>query len=46
MVRAPADGYTLEIGTWTTHMLIGGLYPLPYDLLNDLEPVALIAASR
>ena len=24
-VRAPADGYTLSIGTSTTHMLTGGL---------------------
>ncbi len=28
-VRAPADGYTLSIGTSTTHMLTGGLYALP-----------------
>ena len=25
-VRSPADGYTLSIGTSTTHMLTGGLY--------------------
>jgi tripartite-type tricarboxylate transporter receptor subunit TctC len=38
-VRSPADGYTLSIGTSTTHMLTGGLYALPFDLLRDLEPV-------
>src|ERR1700709_2766787 len=38
-VRSPADGYTLSIGTSTTHMLTGGLYALPFDLLKDLEPV-------
>ncbi len=38
-VRAAADGYTLSIGTSTTHMLIGGLYALQFDLLNDLEPM-------
>ena len=27
-VRSPADGYTLSIGTSTTHMLTGGLYAL------------------
>ncbi len=41
-VRSPADGYTLSIGTSTTHMLTGGLYHLPFDLLKDLEPVILI----
>src|SRR3982074_1395528 len=38
-VRAPADGHTLSIGTSTTHVLTGGLYALPFDLLSDLEPV-------
>jgi len=41
-VRSPADGYTLSTGTSTTHMLTGGLYHLPFDLLKDLEPVILI----
>jgi len=41
-VRSPADGYTLSIGTTTTHVLIGGLYALQFDLLKDLEPVILI----
>jgi tripartite-type tricarboxylate transporter receptor subunit TctC len=43
--RAPADGYTLSIGTSTTHMLIGALYSLQFDLLKDLEPVAQIASE-
>ena len=44
-VRSPADGYTLSIGTSTTHMLTGGLYALPFDLLKDLEPVILIGSE-
>src|ERR1700744_3941708 len=44
-VRSPADGYTLSIGTSTTHMLTGGLYTLPFDLLKDLEPVIYIGAE-
>jgi tripartite-type tricarboxylate transporter receptor subunit TctC len=44
-VRSAADGYTLSIGTSTTHMLTGGLYALPFDLLNDLEPVILIGSE-
>jgi tripartite-type tricarboxylate transporter receptor subunit TctC len=42
-VRAPADGYTLIAGTLTTHVLIGALYTLQYDLLDDFKPVALLA---
>jgi tripartite-type tricarboxylate transporter receptor subunit TctC len=44
-VRSAADGYTLSIGTSTTHMLIGGLYALPFDLLKDLEPVINIGSE-
>jgi tripartite-type tricarboxylate transporter receptor subunit TctC len=44
-VRAPADGYTLSIGTSTTHMLTGGLYTLPFDLLKDIEPVIYIGSE-
>ena len=44
-VRAAADGYTLSIGTSTTHMLTGALYALPFDLLSDLEPVILIGSE-
>jgi tripartite-type tricarboxylate transporter receptor subunit TctC len=44
-VRSPPDGYTLSIGTSTTHMLTGGLYNLPFDLLKDLEPVIYIGSE-
>jgi tripartite-type tricarboxylate transporter receptor subunit TctC len=44
-VRSPADGYTLSIGTSTTHMLTGGLYTLSFDLLKDLAPVILIGSE-
>jgi tripartite-type tricarboxylate transporter receptor subunit TctC len=44
-VRSPADGYTLSIGTSTTHMLTGGLYQLPFDLLTDLEPIVQIGSE-
>jgi len=40
VVRATPDGYTLSVGTLTTHVLIGGLYDLQFDLLNDLVPIA------
>ena len=44
-VRAPADGYTIQIGTSTTNLLTGGLYTLQFDLLTDLEPVIQIASE-
>src|SRR5580704_13296365 len=44
-VRSPADGYTLSIGTSTTHMLTGGLYALPFDLMKDLEPIIEIGSE-
>jgi tripartite-type tricarboxylate transporter receptor subunit TctC len=44
-VRSAADGYTLSIGTSTTHMLTGGLYALPFDLLGDLEPIIQIGSE-
>jgi len=44
-VRAPADGYTIQIGTSTTNLLTGGLYPLAFDLLSDLEPIIQLASE-
>jgi tripartite-type tricarboxylate transporter receptor subunit TctC len=44
-VRSTADGYTLSIGTSTTHMLTGGLYNLPFDLMKDLEPIIEIGSE-
>lgn len=44
-VRSAPDGYTLSIGTSTTHALTGGLYTLPFDLLKDLEPIILIGSE-
>ncbi len=44
-VRAPPDGYTLSIGHWSTHVINGAIYNLPYDLLTDLEPVSLLSSN-
>jgi len=43
VARAPGDGYTLSIGHWGSHVVNGAVYTLPFDLLTDLVPVALIA---
>jgi tripartite-type tricarboxylate transporter receptor subunit TctC len=45
VARAAPDGYTLGIGILGTHVLNGALYPLQYDVLQDFEPVALIASN-
>ena len=45
VARSPADGYTISIGHWSTHVINGATYALPYDLLKDFEPIALIATN-
>jgi tripartite-type tricarboxylate transporter receptor subunit TctC len=45
VARAAPDGYTLSIGHWSTHVINGAIYPLQYDLLKDLQPIALIASN-
>ena len=44
-MRAAPDGYTVSIGHWSTHVVNGAIYPLPYDLLTDLEPIALLPSQ-
>jgi tripartite-type tricarboxylate transporter receptor subunit TctC len=45
VARAAPDGYLLSIGQWSTHVLNGAAYALPYDLLKDFEPVALLSTN-
>jgi tripartite-type tricarboxylate transporter receptor subunit TctC len=45
VVRASADGYTLNIGTLSTHVLAGALYPLQFDLLRNLQPIAALVSE-
>jgi tripartite-type tricarboxylate transporter receptor subunit TctC len=44
VARAAADGYTLSLGLWNTHVSNGAMYDLGYDVLKDFEPVALLAS--
>jgi len=39
LAHARPDGYTIDMGALTTHVLPGAMYRLQYDLLNDFEPV-------
>jgi tripartite-type tricarboxylate transporter receptor subunit TctC len=43
VARAAPDGYTVSVGPMNSHVLTGAVYNLPFDLLRDLEPVALLA---
>ena len=45
VVRSPPDGYMVSIGHWGTHVVNGVYYSLPYNLLTDFEPVAMIATN-
>jgi tripartite-type tricarboxylate transporter receptor subunit TctC len=44
-VKSAPDGYTLSVGHLGTHVINGAMYPLPFDLINDLDPVALVASN-
>ena len=43
VARATSDGYTVSIGHWNTHVVLGATMDLSYDVLNDFAPVALLA---
>ena len=44
--RANSDGYTLTMGTTTTHAIAVAAYPkLRYDPVKDFEPIALVAIA-
>jgi tripartite-type tricarboxylate transporter receptor subunit TctC len=44
-VRAAPDGYTISAGNWATHVANGAIYALPFDLLKDLAPVAMLPSE-
>jgi tripartite-type tricarboxylate transporter receptor subunit TctC len=45
VVHAEPDGYTVSLGNWSTHVINGAIYPLDYDLISDLKPVALLPSA-
>src|SRR5271163_2474646 len=45
VVSAAPDGYTISIGHFGTHVANGAIYPLKYDLLKDLDPVARLPSN-
>jgi tripartite-type tricarboxylate transporter receptor subunit TctC len=45
VVHAAPDGYTIGIGNWTSHVGSPAVYPLTYNVVTDLQPISLLAAS-
>ena len=44
--RTNPDGYTLTMGTTTTHVIAAGVYSkLKYDPINDFAPLTLVATT-
>jgi len=44
VAKAPADGYTVLLGTVATHAINSALYKvIPYDPITDFKPIALLA---
>jgi tripartite-type tricarboxylate transporter receptor subunit TctC len=44
VVRAVPNGYTLSLGSVSSHVMNGALYALGYDLLTDLQPISLLTS--
>ena len=45
VVHANPDGYTIGIGNWTSHVGSPAIFDIQYDVLKDLQPIALVAAA-
>jgi len=45
VAAAAPDGYTVSAGHFGTHVANGAIYALKYDLLRDLDPVALLPSN-
>jgi tripartite-type tricarboxylate transporter receptor subunit TctC len=43
--RSAPDGYTVLWGMWGTNVANGAIYNLDFDMLNDFEPIALVATQ-
>ena len=46
VARAGPDGHTIVLGNWTSSVGAPAIYPVPYDILGDFEPLALLAISQ
>lgn len=44
-IQSAPDGYTLIVGNWTSHVGAGAVYPVSWNVLTDLEPVAILSTT-
>ena len=44
-IQSAPDGYTLSIGNWTSHVGASAVYRVPWNVLTDLEPVAMLSTT-
>jgi tripartite-type tricarboxylate transporter receptor subunit TctC len=42
VARATPDGYTIGLGSGTTHVANGAVYALKYDVVDDFDPVSML----
>jgi tripartite-type tricarboxylate transporter receptor subunit TctC len=45
VARAKPDGYTIDLGFLGGHVQNGALYSLPYDVVNDFQPICPVVAT-
>jgi tripartite-type tricarboxylate transporter receptor subunit TctC len=45
VARSAPDGYTMILGNWTSFVGTPAVYPVPFDVLKDFVPVALLSSS-
>ena len=41
--RSPPDGYTLVVGQWTSHVGGSVMYSLPFDFVDDFQPISMLS---
>jgi tripartite-type tricarboxylate transporter receptor subunit TctC len=45
VARAAPDGYTLNVGQWSSNVGAPAMMATPYDVINDFEPVSMLTTS-
>lgn len=45
VANAAPDGYTLVVGNWASHVGASATYKVSYDVVNDFEPVGMLAIA-
>jgi tripartite-type tricarboxylate transporter receptor subunit TctC len=45
VAHASPDGYTIELGNWSSHVGSPAIYTLDFDVMKNLQPISLLASS-